>query len=171
VARQGDRVVYVRNELLQYGKERATEQDTLAVAKKLLSDDAGELIDSIEPIEVSGPCPSVEDVAKVVGTGEAARGQTIGDEVECHYVGADGIRFLADRFGDDDPAQFLGSNGETTKIEGTKAARVSDDESTIELKAITDDQVLSFRAGVLDLRSETVVDRQAFDALVAPVAK
>ncbi|WP_146828012.1 hypothetical protein [Aeromicrobium flavum] len=171
VARKGDRIVFVRNRLISYGKERSTEQDTVDVAKRLLSDDSTELIDSIEKIEVSAPCPSVDEVAKVVGTVQAARGHTVGDAVDCHYVGADGIRFIADRFGDDNPAQFLGSSGEATELEGTESARVSDDGNVIELKAITSDEVLSFRAGALDLRSETSVERKAFDALVADTTK
>ncbi len=171
VARRGDRIVYVRNELLQYGDERATEQDTVDVAKRLLSDDAADLIESIERVEVSGPCPSVDDVAKLVGPVQAARGLDAGDDLQCRYVGADATAFVVERFAAERPVEYLGTSGEAIEIAGSQEARAEIDGAVAEIRAITDDQVLTMRAHAGDPHSEAVIDDAAFEGLAREVAE
>lgn len=170
VARQGDRVVYVRNELLHHGPERATEGDTIAVAKLLLSDDATELIESVPAIDVAEPCPVPDEAAALVGEIVAARGLMVDDDVQCRYASADGV-VSVHGFETEDTRDFLSSSAEQVDVEGAEQASVRDEGNGFELTATGGSQVVRVAARAHSYDEKDLVDRDEFDRLSASVAK
>jgi|GEM_PF-6737738 len=165
IARRGDVVVYVRNELLQFGEERSTHDDTLAVAEKLLALPASE-VEAIAPTSLSEACPTPEAVAKVVGDIALARGGITDDELGCSYLGTSGARLLINQIVSDHASDFVSGGGEI-KVEGAQKAIQQGSGNSIDVMAQTSStEVWSVGATPVGTDRDAPVDRGELIALV-----
>lgn len=167
IARQGDVVAIVRNELLQYGPERATPEDTREVMALMLEQSADDVA-AIEKVEVADPCPSVEAVSAVIGDVEVARALPVPDELDCAYLSGDTVRLLVSRYQVTTPEDTVDADS-PVEVDGADRASIREDSSTVGVSALVGDVTWSVEAASVARGGDASVDRDVLIALAEDV--
>lgn len=167
VARRGEVVAIVRNELLQYGPERATPQDTREVMALMLEQSADDVA-AIEKVRVADPCPTVEAVSAVIGDVEVARALPVPDDLSCSYLSGDTVRLIVQRYQVTTPQDTVDADN-PVEVDGADQASIREDSSTVGVRALVGDVTWSIEATSVARGGEVSVDRDALIALAEDV--
>ncbi|MGJ9422187.1 hypothetical protein [Aeromicrobium sp. CF3.5] len=167
IARRGDVVAIVRNELLQDGPERATPEDTREVMALLLTQSVDDVA-AIEKVRVADPCPSVEAAAEVIGDVEVARAQPLPDDLDCAYLSGDTVRLLVSRYQVTTPEDTVDADN-PVEIDGADRASIREDSSRVSVSALVGDVTWSVEAASVARGGEVSLDRDVLIALAEDV--
>lgn len=168
IARRGDVVAMVRNELLQYGPERATPEDTREVMALMLEQSADDVA-AIEKVRVADPCPTVDAVSAVIGDVEVARATPVPDDLVCSYLSGDTVRLIVQRYQVSTPQDTIDADI-PLELEGADQASIREDSSTVGVRALVGDDTWSIEAtSVAPDVDGASIDRDALIALAEDV--